>query len=137
MTQLDPPSQTPASAKDNDVLSFRLGRVTAIMGLITMLIGGGMAVGGGVWATAQLVGRLDTLSLQLAALTHRLDEQDQRTSSFWKDRWPQVEVRLAKIEENAKGVFDCDRRLDLVEQWIGEGREVAKNLERRITRLER
>lgn len=139
MTDLEPPREhrMPAQkSRDDDFVRFSLPKLVAIFGLIAGLLTGAGTVTGGVWAVAQLVGRLDTLSTQLAELTKRLDKQEESWSGFWKERWPSVETALGKVGDNVRRLEDYERRLRDIETLGRRGEQAHSDLSARVKRIE-
>ena len=136
MTNLAPPEEHRIPRRDNDIVRFSLPKLVAVFGLCAGLLTGAGTVTGGVWAVAQLVGRLDTLSGQLAELTNRIDKQDKAWSAFWEDRWPAISSTIGRVGDNAMSIKRLEDRMGTLETVAGTGERAHDDLERRVGRLE-
>lgn len=139
--QLDPTTLTDAKhpvvvEKNSDTVTLHLSKIATYLGIGSVVVGAAITAAGFVFASAQLVSKLDDLGKSVSQLTLRLDKQESSDLEFWKDKWPNVEGLVKQANGDHERIDKLETRTQSIDIDVSALRAGVVDIKERIKRVE-
>lgn len=139
--QLDPTTLTDAKhpvvvEKNSDTVTLHLSKIATYLGIGSVVVGAVITAAGFVFASAQLVSKLDDLGKSVSQLTLRLDKQESSDLEFWKDKWPNVEGLVKQSHGDHERIDKLETRTQSIDIDVSALRAGVVDIKERIKRVE-